>query len=193
MYKSVVNQSKLRIILSKSLDDYNNRGINETNSYELILNSESGILFKKLDNVKEIEFYDTEIRALFQDTMKVEIIFLDNIIYVNTNDDYNESSIKLRLKLPPNENIKFISFDLFSSYNIVLKNIRLINSVEQKYLMNIFEFKKKLHLNEKSYFIQEMNGGENCPGIGNRKTSVKYECDTNGVHDVFVSLYNFYN
>ena len=144
---------------------------------------------KKIDSHKDAEFYDTEIKALFQETMTIDIIFLDNKIYLNTNDDYNESSIKLRLKLPEKETIKFITLDLYASFNSVLKNVRLINSIEQKYLINIFEFNKKLLLNEKSYFIQELTGGDFCKGIGPRKTIVKYQCDLTGVYDVFVTFF----
>jgi len=181
------------LILSNSLEDYNNKEINPANSYELIFNSDSGILLKKLDNTKEIEFYSTEIRSLFQDTIAIEIIFLDDNVYINTTDDYLQSSIKLKIKLPNNDTIKFIAMDLYNSYNTHLKSIRLFNTIEQKYLVNVFEFQKKLLLNDKSYFMQEMIGGDDCEGVGQRKTIVIYECDTTGNHDIHVIITFIYN
>jgi len=232
-----MKQSKLRLILGSNLDDFNQKDITNNKSYEVIFNSEDGILIKNIqtniensknidnkynkeDNIdnkvntdikdKEdntnnididdiIQFYDTDIHQLFQDSINIEIIFLDNILYINTNNnkdnqdnkDTRDSSIKLRFKLPNNTTIKYIAIDPNTSFNLSLNEIRLINTVEQTYLINVFEFNKRLMLKKDNYFEQEMWEGDFCIGIGKkRKTIVRYECDSTGMNDMKVRKYN---
>ena len=180
-------QSKLRVILCTDLESYNARIIRPDTSIEVFFYSEDGILIKNMINNETIEFYDTDIHKLFTTMIDIEIILLDNFIYINTSDSDGESSIKLRFKIPKDVTVKYFTYDLHESHNNEITNLFLINSVEQIYLMKIFEFNKRILLKVENYFEQEMVQGNECEGIGNRKTIVRYECDKQGNNDFLVN------
>ena len=57
------------------------------NDFELIINSDSGAVIKKVNthasDPVDIEFIDTDIRTFFQESILIDIILHNNAIYLN--------------------------------------------------------------------------------------------------------------
>jgi hypothetical protein len=162
-------------------------GLDYMNDVELLINSDNGILIKGV-SMREFEFYDTGIRSLFQESIFLDFVFKDGVLYINVlNDDKESSTVVLHFGL--GSEYKYISLDLYKSDNIQLKDIRKINFIERKYLKNIFIYHKRLLLDEGAYFIDEIPGGDFCKEADRlRKAVIEYRCDHGGNAESLVSL-----
>ncbi len=185
--------SVIRIILGTNINTYHEKKYNPENDFELLINSESGAMIKKVNGYENtqgqslIEFYDTEIRSFFQDQILIDIIIQKDAVYLSTVDDDNDSSIKIKFPLPQGVKISHIYFDLLNSDNVYLKDIRKLNFIEQKYLVNIFFYEKRLLLTPNAYFIEEMTEGDYCPDSSTpRRSTIEYRCDRSGVYDLLI-------
>jgi hypothetical protein len=171
----------LRLLFSNGLQHDHN------NDTELLMNSENGILIKKITD-KDFTFHDTGIRSLFQEVLFFDLIFKDGVLYINIlNDDKESSSIVLHHNIGNSYN--YIYFDLEKSDNIQLKDIRSINFIERKYLQNIFIYHKRLLLDKDAVFVDELPNGDFCNGVGPRKATIEYRCDSRGNVDILVRFY----
>jgi hypothetical protein len=182
----------IRILFGTDENSFNKKLPNSENDFELLINSESGALIKKINENNltsgtNIEFYDTEIRTFFQEQILIDIILHKNNIYLSSVDDDNESSIKIKFPLPEGVKITHIYFDLNKTDNLNIKDLKKINFVEQKYLFNIYVYEKKLLLTPNSYYVETFVGGDYCKDIlSYRKTVVEYRCDKTGVYDILI-------
>jgi hypothetical protein len=187
--KMISRNSYLRILLGTDNKYYNNRSPNENEDYELLLNSETGILLKRINDPdkSKFEFYDTEIKSLFTESISIRIIFHNNSIYIGSIDDDKEFSIKIKYPLQMGQSIKYLYFDMLSSNNVNIKDSRKMNFIEQKYLFSIFVYNKKLLLDENATYVEELTGGDYCsPRQTYRKTIVEYTCDKTGINDLVI-------
>ena len=187
--KNSQSDSYLRILFGTDMNFYKDQRINEKD-YELIIYSKSGALIKKVKEINDnenIQFYDTSLRSLFQDSIHIDLVFKNDAIYFSTSDDDNETSIKLKYNLEANTIIKYIYFDIKESNNVAIKNLEKINIVERQFFFDIFLFEKKLSLDEDAYWIEELKDGEYCEEIDEgRKTLVEYKCDKTGNSDISI-------
>lgn len=180
----------LRMILSTNIENFHSNTINEDTDYELIIHSENGLALKKIKNLTTaqedtFQFLDLDLRTFFVESIDLEIIFLNNTIYISSNDDDYEFSVKVHLKI--NSPIRFISFDSQKSNNIDLKNIKFINFVEATSIYSIYVFENRMKLGPNSTYTENQTNGDYCDDIaGNRTTIIEYSCDKSGNHDVIV-------
>jgi len=178
----------LRILFGTDMNFYNDQIINENKDYELLIYSKSGALIKKVKEIngnENLQFYDTSLRSLFQDSMNIDLIFKNDAIYFSTSDDDTHTSIKLKYDLEAGTTIKYIYFDIKESTNVAIKYLEKFNVLERQYFFDVFLFEKKLTLHEDAYWIEEFRNGDYCEGIkAGRKTLVEYKCDRTGNSDV---------
>lgn len=172
--------------------NFNSGQMSIDEDYELLINSNTGLVFRHLNNMnfKEVESFDSGIRSLFLDSGNMEIVIKDDFLYINTNDENKDSySIKLAYKLPANSSLKYIYFDKEMTYNINFKHIRKVNIIEKRILTNIFLYNKRLQLPEDVFYVEEYQNGDFCPKINNyRKSIIEYKCDLSGNNDLIVSI-----
>lgn len=185
--------SNLRMLLGTELNSFNEKKYKPENDYELVINSESGAMIKKISNYEtnngqsSIEFFDTEIRSFFGEQILINIIIHKGVVYLSTVDEDKESSVKIKFILPNNLKITHLYFDLLQSDNVYLKDIRKINFVELKYLVDIFFYDKKLLLTQNANFTEEMTNGDFCPETKSyRKSVIEYRCDHSGIYDIYI-------
>jgi hypothetical protein len=180
----------LRLIFSTNLEDFIYNKINEQTDYELIIHSENGIALRKINNngianKDSFQFIDMDIRSFFHETTNLDIIFLNKTIYINSNDDDFDSSIKIHIDI--SENIRFISFDSMKSTHVEVKDLRLINVVDNIFLHKILVYEKTHLLGDNSTYIEEQINGDHCDDINTNRTSViEYKCDKTGNYDIIV-------
>lgn len=182
--------SYIRILFGTDMNNYNYRKSNKNTDIELIIYSQTGVMIKKVNDVnnKNIQFYDTQLRTLFNDAIHIDLILKNNAIYFSTSDDNMETSIKIKYPLDSGDVIKYIYFDIKESDNAKIKDIEKFNLVENQFLLDIFVFEKKLTLSEDAYWIEELKDGDYCDAIdSNRKTIVEYRCDKTGNSDISIS------
>ncbi len=180
----------LRLIFSTNLEDFIYNKINEQTDYELIIHSENGIALRKINNngianKDSFQFIDMDIRSFFHETTNIDIVFLNKTIYINSNDDDFDSSIKIHIDVP--ENIRFISFDSMKSTHIEVKELRLMNIVDNTLMHKIYVYEKTHLLGDNATYIEEQNNGDHCDDVNTNRTSViEYKCDKTGNYDIIV-------
>jgi hypothetical protein len=180
----------LRLIFSTNLEDFISNKINEQTDYELIIHSENGIALRKINNngianKDSFQFIDMDIRSFFHETTNIDIVFLNKTIYINSNDDDFDSSIKIHIDVP--ENIRFISFDSMKSTHIEVKELRLMNIVDNTLMHKIYVYEKTHLLGDNATYIEEQNNGDHCDDVNTNRTSViEYKCDKTGNYDIIV-------
>ena len=188
--KLLAGYSFLRMIFSTNMENFYNNSINENTDYELLIHSENGIALKKISKLdtagtNSFQFLDMDIRVFFHESSNIDIIFLNNTIYINSVDDDMETSVKIFIDIP--EKIKFLSFDAFKSTNVEIQSMKLINFVEADLIYNIYVFENRMRLGDNSTYIEKMSNGDLCEDINmNRSTVVEYRCDKTGNHDIVV-------
>lgn len=181
----------LRIIFSTNIQDFVKNKINEQTDYELIIHSENGIALRKINNIgiakkDSFQFLDMDIRTFFHETSNIDIIFLNHSIYINSNDDDFDSSIKIHIDIQ--ENIRFISFDSMKSTHVDIKGLKLINVVENQFLHKIYVYQKLHLLGDNTTYVEEQLNGDYCEDIQtNRSAIIEYKCDKSGNYDIIVN------
>lgn len=141
----------------------------------------------KSNNYEDIEFFSNEIRSFFQESTYIDIILKDNHIYINTVDDDKETSIKLKYSLPDGESIKYIYLNTFDSDNVSMKDMKKINNIELKYLINIYIFEIRVRLSPEVKFVEKLENGDLCDNLAKNRTAVvEYRCDTNGINEITI-------
>jgi hypothetical protein len=202
IYKSKI--SNIHFYLSKNLEKLSE------NDYEIIINSKNGILIKQIKNNNDMSFYTNKRMNFFNNHIECQILFINNTIYFNSQDNLNDknSSIKLKYNLITENNLKndnqfYLILDLKQTQNIKIKSIFIKNYIEEKYLINIFFYEKLFYLNENSTFIDYFDSGDYCAAIKrNRRVKIEYKCDTSGLNDLIITkveedkknlcVYNYY-
>ena len=92
-----------------------------------------------------MSFYKNKRINFFNNHIECQILFINNTIYFNSQDNLNDknSSIKLKYNLITENNLKndnqfYLILDLKQTQNIKIKSIFIKNYIEEKYLINIF-------------------------------------------------------
>ena len=202
IYKSKI--SNIHFYLSKNFEKLSQ------NDYEIIINSKNGILIKQIGNNNDMSFYTNKRMNFFNNRIECQILFINNTIYFNSQDNFNDknSSIKLKYNLLENnkknsDNQFYLLIDLKQTQNMKIKSIFIKNFIEEKFLINIFFYEKLFYLNENSTFVDYFDSGDYCAAIKrNRRVKIEYKCDTSGLNDLVITkveedkknlcVYNYY-
>ena len=159
------------------------------NDYEMIINSKSGVLIKQIKNDTSFSFYTKQHSNFFISGTRLDFIFINSTIYLNSLDNDGKFSTKLKHILEsPNYKLNYFHISRKKSSRINVYNLKFFNKIQPKKLIETFIFEKKYLLTENSTFVDYFEGGDYCEEQKkNRTVKIIYTCDPKGVSDLFIS------
>ena len=159
---------------------------NEIQKYQLIFDSEKGIIFKQLSfknsQSKIIDFYQTNLRKLFNEKLNVELLHINNLIFISTSDSEGSESIKISHLLK--NKISKIEIDVDNSNTILIQEITRKNFIGFTDMFNILKYLIRNSLSDKLSFVEFYAQGHTCEVNGKpRRAIIEYRCDETELHD----------
>ena len=190
----------------------NNKKIKQ-GDYELLIDKKNNaIIIRQLKDQKNNEepLAFTINNNKIGSSIKYGVAFINYTFYVNSyfNDEKNkeESEIILKYKIN-NDNekydINYMIINQLNSTNIIIDDIKFIDSIPFDIFKNIYIYNQKYLLDDNTVYIDTFEKGDYCEPIkANRKVIINYSCDEEGIYDFkltkvhedkkSICVYNYY-